>query len=148
MNYGKRLNSFRTQAGLSQKELGVRLGYPASTAEVRVAQYESGGRHPRKETVDSMANALGISPHALTVPAIESDTELMHLLFALEDEYRLKPSLVFGTFCLLWRSGAGKRAGWSAARSPRRNTISGDITSHELTRYVSVSCRIDNTIPI
>ena len=100
MNFGKRLNSFRTQAGLSQKELGVRLGYPASTAEVRVAQYESGGRHPRKETVDSMANALGISPHALTVPAIESDTELMHLLFALEDEYRLKPSLVFGTFCL------------------------------------------------
>lgn len=41
----KRIRTFR---GLTQRELGLKLGYEERNADVRVAQYESGYRVPKK----------------------------------------------------------------------------------------------------
>lgn len=38
---------------------------------------------------EKLASALGVASAALSVPNIENDRELMHLLFALEDRCRM-----------------------------------------------------------
>ena len=65
------------------------MGFPEKSADVRMAQYESGTRTPKAELTAALANELGVSPHALNVPNIDSYIGLMHTLFTLEDIYGL-----------------------------------------------------------
>ena len=65
------------------------VGFPEKTADIRMAQYESGSRTPKAELTESLADALGVSPLALSVPDIDSYLGLMHTLFSLEDRYGL-----------------------------------------------------------
>ena len=65
------------------------VGFPEKTADIRMAQYESGSRTPKAELTESLAGALGVSPLALSVPDIDSYLGLMHTLFTLEDRYGL-----------------------------------------------------------
>lgn len=86
LNTGMRLRHFRNQCGMTQKALGVAVGFPESSADVRIAQYESGARKPRRELLSQLAAVLGVSPTALAVPRIKNSEELCSLLAALEDE--------------------------------------------------------------
>lgn len=45
---GERIKRIRTFRGLTQRELGLKLGYEKRNADVRVVQYESGYRVPQK----------------------------------------------------------------------------------------------------
>jgi transcriptional regulator with XRE-family HTH domain len=72
--------------GMTQKALGVAVGFPESSADVRIAQYESGARTPKRELLCQLAAPLGVSPSQLTVPRIKNSEELCSLLAALEDE--------------------------------------------------------------
>ena len=45
---------------ITQKELGRRLGYGESSADVRIAQYESGQRTPKQETLIRIAEILEV----------------------------------------------------------------------------------------
>ena len=90
MAIGERIHFFRTMRGMTQKYLGMAVGFPEKTADVRMAQYETGARTPKAELTASLANALEVSPQALAVPDIDSYTGLMHTMFTLEDRYGLK----------------------------------------------------------
>ncbi|MGN0444480.1 MAG: transcriptional regulator, partial [Acutalibacteraceae bacterium] len=59
------------------------------TADIRMAQYESGSRTPKSDLTENLAGVLGVSPLALSVPDIDSYLGLMHTLFTLEDRYGL-----------------------------------------------------------
>ena len=72
---------------MTQKELGMSVGFLPVSADVRIAQYESGSRKPKAELLASIAHTLGVTPVALTVPDIDSSAGLMQALFALEDQY-------------------------------------------------------------
>ena len=74
---------------MTQKYLGQMVGFPEKTADIRMAQYESGSRSPKAELTENLAGALGVSPLALSVPDIDSYLGLMHTLFTLEDRYGL-----------------------------------------------------------
>lgn len=74
---------------MTQKYLGQVIGFPEKAADIRMAQYESGSRTPKAELTESLADALGVSPLALSVPDIDSYLGLMHTLFSLEDRYGL-----------------------------------------------------------
>ena len=87
MAMGERLRFFRKLRGMKLKELGLQLGFPEKSADVRMAQYESETRTSKAELTAALAHALDVSPLALTVPDIDSDLGLMHTLFALEDTY-------------------------------------------------------------
>lgn len=50
MTLGKRIKRIRTYRGMTQRELGIRLGYKESGADIRIAQYEMGHRKPKKDT--------------------------------------------------------------------------------------------------
>ena len=74
---------------MTQKYLGILVGFPEKTADIRIAQYEAGTRTPKEDLTKALAGALTVSPLALNVPDIDSYFGLMHTLFALEDRYGL-----------------------------------------------------------
>ena len=86
LNTGMRIRHFRILRGMTQKALGVAVGFTESSADVRIAQYESGVRTPKRELLCQLAAALAVSPSQLAVPRIKSGEELCSLLAALEDE--------------------------------------------------------------
>lgn len=90
MSIGKKIKFFRKRRGMTQRALGTEVGFPPASADVRIAQYESGNRTPKRYVLNVIANVLGVSPLALSVPEIEDDLVLLHTLFALEDHYGLK----------------------------------------------------------
>ena len=90
MAIGERIHFFRLLRGMTQKYLGMSLGFPEKSADVRLAQYETGSRTPKADLTAALAEVLDVSPHALSVPDIDSYVGLMHTLFTLEDNYGLK----------------------------------------------------------
>lgn len=90
LNTGMRIRHFRILRGMTQQVLGVAVGFPESSADVRIAQYESGARTPKRELLCQLAAPLGVSPSQLTVPRIKNSEELCSLLAALEDECGIK----------------------------------------------------------
>ena len=89
MAIGERIRFFRNLRGMTQKYLGQMVGFPEKTADIRMAQYESGSISPKAELTENLAGVLGVSPLALSVPDIDSYLGLMHTLFTLEDRYGL-----------------------------------------------------------
>ena len=89
MAIGERIRFFRNLCGMTQKYLGLVVGFPEKTADIRMAQYESGSRTPKVDLTTKLAEVFDISPQALSVPDIDSYIGLMHTLFTLEDRYGL-----------------------------------------------------------
>lgn len=100
MAIGERIKFFRNLRGITQKRLGMSIGFAEKTADVRMAQYESGTRKPKEKLLSELANELDVSPKALDVPDIDSYIGLMHTLFALEDLYGFKINKLGEEICL------------------------------------------------
>ena len=100
MAIGERIRYIRNLRGMTQKYLGMLIGFDENAADVRIAQYESGARTPKENMVATIANALEVRPQALALPDIDSYTGLAHTLFALEDLYGFKISTIDGELCL------------------------------------------------
>lgn len=100
MAIGERIRYIRNLRGMTQKYLGMAIGFSENTADVRMAQYESGSRTPKEKTIADIARVLGVSPLALTIPDIDTDLGLIHTLFALEDIYGLTINRIEGKLCL------------------------------------------------
>lgn len=139
MAIGERIRFFRTMRGFTQKSLGLLLDFPEKSADVRVAQYESGTRTPKGELTDALAHALDVSSHALAVPDIDSIIGLAHTLFALEDLYGLK---AFGSaegVCLRVTPGTSGSeellAILLAWREQAAKVETGEITQEEYDRW-------------
>lgn len=100
MAISERIHFFRTLRGMTQKYLGQAVGFPEKSADVRMAQYETGNRTPKADMTKALAQTLDVSPYALNVPDIDSYIGLMHTLFALEDTYGLKVDMLEDQVCL------------------------------------------------
>ena len=125
MAIGERIHFFRLLRGMTQKYLGMALGFPEKSADVRLAQYETGSRTPKADLTAALAEVLDVSPHALSVPDIDSYVGLMHTLFTLEDNYGLKISEMDGEVCLK----VDVRKNKDAARK-LMEFLSGDTAQH------------------
>ena len=110
MAIGERIHFFRLLRGMTQKYLGTAVGFPERSADVRLAQYETGSRKPKADLTAALAQALDVSPQALDVPDIDSQIGLMHTLFTLEDVYGLTVSETAGEVCLKVNKDKGKEA--------------------------------------
>ena len=89
MSPGRCIRHYRMLRDMTQKALGIAAGFSPETADIRIAQYESGVRTPKHALLCTLAEALGVSPSALDIPRIKSHEVLKQLLLALEDEYGL-----------------------------------------------------------
>ena len=140
MAIGERINFFRNLRGMTQKYLGIRVGFPEKSADVRLAQYETGTRTPKAEMTAALANILDVSPAALSVPDIDSYIGLMHTLFTLEDRYGLKVCECDGEVHLRVDVFQGKDAAelsrsLIAWREQAAKLEAGEITKEEYDRW-------------
>ena len=140
MAIGKRIRYCRILRGMKLKELGMKIGFPEKSADVRMAQYEAETRMPKAGLTAAMANALDVSPLALTVPDIDSDLGLMHTLFALEDICGLRVEEADGEICLGVDASQGARAAslremLRAWREQAARLEAGEITREEYDRW-------------
>ena len=71
MTFGERLKAIREQKGLSQRELGERLGVRQQT----IAQYEKAVDLPKMKTIEKIAKALNISTKELLGIAVTYEPE-------------------------------------------------------------------------
>ncbi|MCD7747117.1 MAG: helix-turn-helix domain-containing protein [Firmicutes bacterium] len=110
MAIGERIRFIRNLRGMTQKWLGIAVGFPERTADVRLAQYESGTRTPKADMINALANVLEVSPKTLDVPDIDSYIGLMHTMFTLEDLYDLQIFEDDGEVCLRVDKTKGKPA--------------------------------------
>ena len=88
MNLGARIRKIRMFRNITQKELGCRLGYGENSADVRIAQYESGQRTPKQETLIRIAEILEVDVRNFLSPGIATMDELMETLFWMDEENR------------------------------------------------------------
>jgi len=58
MQIYERIKKVREFRSVTQKDLGIALGFPANSAAVRIAQYENGSRIPKKETAEAISKIL------------------------------------------------------------------------------------------
>ena len=100
MAIGERIRFIRNLRGMTQKYLGTLVGFPEKTADIRMAQYESGTRTPKDDLTKALADVLSVSPMALNVPDIDSYIGLMHTLFAMEDLYGMKIDKLDDEICI------------------------------------------------
>jgi len=85
MSVGGRIRKARTFRNMSQRELGLSVGFTPGTADVRIAQYELGIRKPREALLHKIAEALDVSYGALQEPTIYAQDDIMQTLFELDD---------------------------------------------------------------
>lgn len=140
MAFGERLRFFRTKRGLTQKMMGIMMGYPEKSADIRVAQYENGSRYPKDEVIEDLAAGLQVHPKALALPDIDSYIGLLHTFFALEDLYGIRVSTVEGEPFLFVDKTGNKDAAelhsmllaWSEQAAKLEN---GEISREEYDRW-------------
>ena len=136
MAIGERIHFFRILRGMTQKYLGMALGFPEKSADVRLAQYENGSRTPKADVTAALAEVLDVSPKALDVPDIDSYTGLMHTLFTLEDRYGLEVCESDGEVHLQKGRDAAELhrmlAAWGAVAAKLK---AGEITQEEYDRW-------------
>ena len=141
MAIGERIRFFRNLRGMTQKYLGQVVGFPEKTADIRMAQYESGSRTPKAELTESLASALGVSPLALSVPDIDSYLGLMHTLFTLEDRYGLTVETGENGVSLRVDPRKGKDAAELSKMLVAWTGLAHSRRSHRISGSYSATCR-------
>ena len=140
MAVGERIQFFRKLRGMTQKYLGTQVGFPEKSADVRLAQYETGTRTPKADMTAALANILDVSPLALSVPDIDSYLGLMHTLFTLADRYGLTVKEVDGAPCLCVDPSKGRDTeelyrSMCAWREQTAKLEAGEISKEEYDRW-------------
>ena len=150
MAIGERIHFCRILRGMTQKYLGMALGFPEKSADVRLAQYENGSRTPKADVTAALAEVLDVSTKALDVPDIDSYTGLMHTFFTLEDRYGLEVCESDDEVHLRVRIQKGRDAAelhrmlaaWGAVAAKLK---AGEITQEEYDRWRYYYPEFDNT---
>ena len=70
---------------LTQKDLGIKVGFSAATADSRIRKYEKDIMAPKNDIRQKIADALDIDLSALSDINIESYEDIMQILFLFEE---------------------------------------------------------------
>lgn len=81
ITFGEKLRYLRRKNNLTQKQLGMAVGFPENTADVRIAQYETNARMPKEELINEFARILGVHKEILTVPVLSEPKEYAAAFF-------------------------------------------------------------------
>ncbi len=152
MAIAERIKFFRNLRCMTQKWLGAAIGFPEKTADIRMAQYESGTRTPKADLTSKLAAVLEVAPEALNVPDIESYIGVLHTLFALEDIYGISVDKIDGVICLTVNNANNpsfmelyeRLSAWQKEKEKLQN---GEITKEEYDnwRYTYPKIEVERT---
>lgn len=86
MTVGDKIKTFRTIRGISQGTLGELSGIDGAT----IRKYELGNRNPKPDQLSKIANALGISLTVFLDFEIETVSDVLTLLFKMDEQLDMK----------------------------------------------------------
>ena len=90
MTLGNKIRKYRTLQDMTQKDLGLKAGFSAATADSRIRKYEKDIMAPKDDIRQKLIEALDVDPSALSDINIESYEDIMQVFFLLEDELGLE----------------------------------------------------------
>jgi len=100
MAIGDRIKRVRILRDLTQRELGLAVGFEENTADVRIAQYETGTRTPKEDMLMKIAKVLDVNFRALYEPTLYAAEDLMYTMFELDEHYGISIHDFDGKKCL------------------------------------------------
>ena len=86
MTTGEKIKYFRNMHGISQEKLGQLSGINSAT----IKKYEYGIRNPKPDQLLKIANALGISINIFMDFDIETVSDVLSLLFKMDEQVDMK----------------------------------------------------------
>lgn len=89
MTLGDKIRKYRSLNGLTQKELGLKIGFSSATADSRIRKYEKDLMAPKDDIRNKLAEALNIDIEALSDINISSYIDIMYIFFELEEKIGL-----------------------------------------------------------
>ena len=87
MEVGYKLYALRVASGLTQAELGRRVG----VSEAAIRAYETRKRKPKQAHLERIADALGVMPESIADYGVDDVDDVIHLLFRPEGPWKLHP---------------------------------------------------------
>lgn len=94
MTIGKRIRFIRTFRGMTQKDLGIALGFEPGSADIRISQYESDNRKSIKEPMlRQMAEILKVNYNALKPYEFDNPLDVIESFFWFEEEFPMQVAL-------------------------------------------------------
>ncbi len=87
MTLGNKIRKYRKLKDLTQKELGLKVGFSAETADSRIRKYESDSMAPKTAIRTKLAEALDIDISALSDINVSTYEDVMRVLFQFEDTF-------------------------------------------------------------
>jgi len=84
-SFGSKLKYVRVFRGLTQRALGVLMGYEEKSADVRIRHYEIGINIPRKPILSMLADVLDVNVINFHVEETGSLEHVMQILFWLDE---------------------------------------------------------------
>lgn len=124
MSTGENIKRIRNKRGITQKELGIAIGFGEESASPRIAQYETGNRTPREAILKKIAEVLQVDQRNIAIPTGYKEENMVYRLLVLEDyfpEMKLEKNTQTGdvvinfrnkklnNFLLAWEVVRGKR---------------------------------------
>ena len=85
MTLGEKIRKYRILKGWTQKDLGLAVGFSASTADSRIRKYEKDLMAPKGEIRAKLADVLDVDLAALSDIDIRTNEDVMQALFLFED---------------------------------------------------------------
>ena len=136
---GDKIHRIRNFRGLTQKELGLAVGFDDISADVRIAQYESGTRTPTYALTEKIAEVLDVNPQYLCNEEMLGAEGIMLMLLELDEHYPIsiqdcedeygnsRKGICFGSIL----NGSNEKKTLLTLRSARPNIQNGRLTGRK-----------------
>jgi len=96
MTMGQRIKKARLHRGLTQRELGLLLGFSESSADVRIAQYESSARKPKTNIKNNLCEVLKINPRYFCMSEDFITEDIILIMLELDEKLQIDLTPVHG----------------------------------------------------
>ena len=90
MAIGERIHFFRILRGMTQKYLGTIVGFPERSADVRLAQYETGTRKPKAELTTALSSKIHMLQHFSAIFIPRQFKNVKRILFSISSPVILR----------------------------------------------------------
>ena len=102
MSFGQRLKRIRNHRDLTMKQLGTKINIPERQADVRISQYESDHKTPRKDIIEKLANILDVNEFALDTPDLTTNYGAIFTMFEYYYTYRYLHSVFISEYYIYY----------------------------------------------
>lgn len=96
MKIGQRIKKARLHRGLTQRELGLLVGFSKNSADVRIAQYESSSRKPKADIKERLSEVLKMNPRYFFMSEEFITEDIILIMLELDEKLNIDLTPVYG----------------------------------------------------